>query len=364
MYQLIDKQLPQRTIPRMAEETNTNWADLPEDIRNAILVAWGQGMPPSASALYGRWWQLETWLRSLVYVELRAAYGPEWASRLPKHSEKRRQGDEAFRYMATPDAQALLAYTDAAGLFEIIDANWPIFEDALLERAVWAGRTVELRNIRNRIGHCRRPHADDLSRIEQTLRDLEGGAFRAASSFNRQWRVPEQWNDPLVETWVKGHHKTAQRLIEHAERQYETSFDLYCSTRPWVTSTHPTPPLSGTRGYIWHARWHMRGRGLNLRRFWEDDALDAWRETILLICATTPRSIEISFPALEDPGAVAAAIGTAFDLILYHQMWGDSPLEDYKGWGEINADLDPRVRTYSAWSIVEDSIRPISIFGA
>jgi hypothetical protein len=149
----------------MEETANADWAALPHDVRHAIAVAWRNGMPPAASALYARWWQLETWLRSLVYVELRAAYGREWAKRLSKLSEKRRLSDEAFRYMATPDAQALLAYTDAADLFEIIEADWPLFEDALLQQAVWAGRTVELRNIRNRMGHCRRPHADDLSRL-------------------------------------------------------------------------------------------------------------------------------------------------------------------------------------------------------
>lgn len=153
----------------MEEDKQSDWAGLPESIRSAICTAWQNGMPSSASALYARWWQLETWLRSLVYVELRAAFGAEWISELPKHSEKRRQGDEAFRYMATPDAQAVLAYTDASGLFEIMEAHWSLFEGALLEKGVWSGRTVELRNIRNRIGHCRRPHADDLARLEQTL---------------------------------------------------------------------------------------------------------------------------------------------------------------------------------------------------
>jgi hypothetical protein len=33
--------------------------------------------------------------------------------------------------------------------------------------------------IRHRIGHVRRPHDDDLNRVEQALRDLEHGAFVA-----------------------------------------------------------------------------------------------------------------------------------------------------------------------------------------
>jgi hypothetical protein len=192
-----------------------DWPSLPEEIRHSISVPWDYGMPPTATALYGRWWQLETWLRSLVYVELRAAYGKGWAAQLPAHSEKRRSKDDAFDYMATPDGQAQLAYADAAALFEIIDANWQYFEGSLIERAVWAGRTVELRSIRNRIGHCRRPHADDLSRLEQTLRDMEKGAFRAVSALNRQSIPEKRGRDPLVRDWIDQRHADAQRLEPH-----------------------------------------------------------------------------------------------------------------------------------------------------
>ena len=348
----------------MEDREQSDWAQLPAAIRAAISVAWRDGMPPAASALYGRWWQFETWLRSLVYVELRAAFGAEWISQLPGHSEKRRQGDEAFRYMATPDAQAVLAYTDASGLFEIIEAHWSLFEGALLERAVWSGRTVELRNIRNRIGHCRRPHSDDLARLEQTLRDLEGGAFRAAAAFNRQFRTGPEWKDPVVEAWIQGTHETAQRLIQHAQRQYETSFDLNWSFRPWINHVSANGPVEGKAGYIWHAHWHMRARGLNLRRFWEDDQLDPWRDSILFLCATGPGAFEVSFAALEDPRAIADTIGACFDLALYHQARGDLPEDVYKRWGALHADMDPRVQTHSAWSIVDDSTKPISIFGA
>jgi hypothetical protein len=347
----------------MAQETDADRAGLPEDVRKALVAACRDRMPPSAAALYARWWQLETWLRSLVYVELRAAYGPQWANRLPQLSEKRRLGDEQFRYMATSDNQARLAYTDVTDLFKIIEADWTFFEDTLLKNEVWVGRTVELGNIRNRIGHCRRPHVDDLSRLEQTLRDLEGGTIRAAAAFNRQSQVPKEWKDPLIEAWVGGQHPTAQRLIEHAERQHKTSFSLRCSRRPWVARAPATPPISGTRGYLWHANWYMLDRGLNLRRFWESNAIDPWREAVLLVCATDSRSLKISFSALEDSGSVADAIGDMFDLVLGNQT-SDLALVEFNRWNELNADLDPRVQTCSMWSIVDDETQPICIFGA
>lgn len=338
---------------------------LSNDIQNSISASWRNDVPPLASAVFARWWQFETWLRSLIYLELRAAYGSNWTEKLPQlpSNEKRQQKDEEFRYMATPDAQALLAYTDVADLLKIIDEQWLLFEKTLLPKDVWKGRVIELRNIRNRIGHCRRPHSDDLSRLEQILRDLENGAFQAASAFNRQWRVSKDWQDPLAEAWVNYQHEDAQRLIEHAKRQYGTTFQLNYSKRHWVLPSQTIPPATSKQGYVWHVNWSL-GKQLNLRSFWEDYALNDFRDLLLLVCAPSPYSIEISFSFLEDAPAIANAIGVIFDLIILHQLRSYLPHDALKKWNEINSDLDPRVHTSSIWSIVSDDTTPISIFGA
>jgi hypothetical protein len=103
------------------------WGAMSPKIRRAIKASWESGMPPMASALYGRWWQLETWLRSLIYVELKAALGGKWVEALRKTSEDRQLKEHGFRYMATPDAQNRLAYTDASLLFKIMQENWTLF---------------------------------------------------------------------------------------------------------------------------------------------------------------------------------------------------------------------------------------------
>lgn len=84
-------------------------------------------MPVAASALYSRWWQLETWLRSLVYLELRSAKGPAWTSALPAGSASCQQKDDDIRYMRTPDAQDQLAYLDASLLLQLTLDQWPLF---------------------------------------------------------------------------------------------------------------------------------------------------------------------------------------------------------------------------------------------
>lgn len=341
-----------------------DWAALPPEIRRAIEAGWQDGMPPMASALYARWWQLETWLRSLIYVELRSALGSAWFQAVSKagSSESRQLVDRQFRYMATPDAQNRLAYTDASVLFRTTQEHWDFFEHALLAKNVWAGRIDELLAIRNRIGHCRRPHADDLVRLEQTLRDLENGAFVAASAFNRHWRPNEKWTDAVTDGWVRANHSDAMRLVEHAERQYETSFDLRFSRRPWAGSHTWKETVTGKPGYVWHASWFFRNRSPDLGRFWRD--LEPYHETILMVCSDGPSSVEVSFAAVEDSNVVADAIGRCFDAALMNLDMTVS--YDYIRWRNRFADLDPRVHVGTAWSLVDDSMERygVSIFSA
>jgi hypothetical protein len=48
------------------------WQRLAAVPKSSLVSAWETGVPAEVSAVHARWYQLETWLRSLVYVELRA----------------------------------------------------------------------------------------------------------------------------------------------------------------------------------------------------------------------------------------------------------------------------------------------------
>lgn len=338
-----------------------SWTQLPAKIQQTIETTWANGMPPIATALYGRWWQFETWLRSLVYVELRTALGSAWAQALPLSSESRQRGEGALQYMVTPDAQNRLAYADVSALFQLIGDRWHLFERALIPKNVWAGRVEELRAIRNRIGHCRRPHADDLARLEQTLRDLEHGTFTALSAFNRQWRVPENFMDSLVEQWVRGRHIDAVRVVEHAERQYDISFQLRYSYRPWVDGSVPIEKIAGASGYVWHAFWYFRGsRELDIEMFWRD--LGPYRDAVLMVCADTSM-LNVSFSALESEAFIADAIGRCFDSAISNLRRARSADEQIESQA-CHSDFDTRVQLKSLWSSVDDSMRGFSLFGA
>jgi hypothetical protein len=345
-----------------SEAADPQWNELAPDVQLAIKAAWNSGMPPMSSALYGRWWQLETWLRSLVYIELRASKGSAWVDELPKNSESRQQGEQEFQYMVTPDAQDRLAYADVSCLLKIIQDNWDLFKNSLLPRNVWAGRVEELQAIRNRIGHCRRPHDDDLARLEQTLRDINSGAISAIMAFNRRFNPGEDWTDNVVDSWVRMRHPTAVRLINHADRQYETTFRLQYSRRTWSKPLIQGQTISGVSGYIWHAFWYFRGgRPFNLRRFWQE--IEPFRDVIIMVNADSPSSIDVSFSALDDEKLIADVIGHCFDTALY-SIGHDIGTEGYLQWRERYDGLDPRVQAGTPWSSIDESMQGISVFGA
>jgi Swt1-like HEPN len=322
------------------------------------------GVPAEALVLYGRWWQLETWLRQLIYVELRARDGVKWAAALPPKAEERETKDRRHGYMATPDAQARLAYLDFSPLLDLLETHWSLFADSLIDPEVWSGRAVELRNIRNRIGHCRRPHSDDLARLEQTLRDLDSGAFRAVAAFNRQYQPEGDLDDPVVEAWVQDQHDDAYRLVGHAARQYDVRFVLRFSCRPWAEPPAEGRPVTGKVGYLWHASWYVGSGFVDLRKFWEDNYLIRHRDLIVFVCANAPASIEVSFAAVDEPHTISDAIGNCFDALLSNQRRGTVSDHIWESWVERYADLDPRVQVNSPWPIIDDTTLPVSMFGA
>jgi len=342
------------------------WQAIPGDLRASIASSWegAFSIPAESIALYSRWWQLETWLRSLCYLELKARDGNNWSNALPQQAAKRGVKDQRHHHMVSPDAQARLAYLDASQLLELIENEWSLFGGYLLAEEVWRGRIAELLNIRNRIGHCRRPHHDDLARLEQTLRDLEAGAFRAAAYLNRTDVPVRDLDDPLVEAWMRWKHPDARRLVDHADRQYDVQFSLHYSARPWAPSREEHDPISGTQGFLWHASWLLRNAGLDLRAFWEDSQVQAVKDLLVFVSSDSPAQLEVTFSAVDDHQVTADAIGSCFDALLETEIRWGRPMRDYERWAQLHADLDPRVQVSTTWSIVSDSTVPIKIFGA
>lgn len=337
----------------------------------SLRTAWRHGVPTEASVLHARWWQLETWLRELVYVELKAKYGVTWGRQLQSVARGRAAKEAAEAdYMLTADSHHVLAYLDVGRLFKLIDNDeWPILSHSFPPLDIWRGRADELQTIRNRISHCRRPHMDDLGRVEQTLRDLETGAFRSVAAFNRKTAPDSRLEDPMVAAWIRREHLGAQRLIDHCDTQYDVRLRVTYSVRPWAEATGTQgSPVTGRPGYLWHAHWTI-GRGyFEARRFWSEWLTDDVKDLLVFVSAPSRAEVSISFAAVDDPSSVVDAIEHVFDGIIHHRGRRVSPDEDtldgWDQWVQTNRGLDPRVVIDSPWSIVNAYTTPVTLFGA
>lgn len=149
---------------------------------------------PAESVIgYARIFQLEYWFRELAYLELKAHFGENWlkeAERALKGSrgitaEQSLSNDKRHPHMATPENDPLW-FLPLEGLLRIIfdETLWPVFEPYLTTKELLQAKFTEIMPIRNRIGHNRGLHEDDLDRLRRVLRDLDQGFWRFCTSFN------------------------------------------------------------------------------------------------------------------------------------------------------------------------------------
>jgi hypothetical protein len=315
------------------------------------------GVSLSALALYSRWWGLETWLRELAYIELRSRFGPAWQSEISRDATSRRERDDAREYMRSADVSNALAYEGVFLLFRLIEGHWRLFKPSLLPSLTqWTARQEELLEIRHRIGHCRHPHKDDIARVEQTLRDLEPGAWTAASTYNNTHSIPTALDDPVVEAWVRQGCADAQRLVGHAERNYDTSLRLEYSLRPWAVSP-PLSAVSGQEGALWAVRFVLRGRRVHpVRLLMEWNEHSPMPEPIIHLLAEDPAHLLFTISALEEPEDVIDIIGRLFDIVLTCSTdWSDYT-EDVLAWHAAMSKLDHRVQSDSRLVLVSDDV--------
>lgn len=284
-----------------------------ENQMDEVQRAVGSGTSAEAIACYARWWQLESYVREIVYTELRSAYGAIWSKEIDGRASRRAVGDGVNSYMASADAEDVLSYADASTLFELIETHWHLFEEVLLPKVRWQGQIDTLLAIRNRIAHCRRPHSDDLPRIRLMLRDLEAGARVFYGSYAEAKYAIEAHRDPLVKAWVKRRHEAAARLIEHCERKYGTRFQLGYSRRPWAKTPGPKDAICGSEGLIWHARWFL-DRDIDPGRLWK--RLRPRTRELILHMLVEVTGLTVTFSALEPGAEVADAIADVFDTLI------------------------------------------------
>lgn len=157
-------------------------------------------VPVQAVNTYARLWQFETWLRAMVYVELRALLGDDWARDLNSNSSAFK-ADKSLTHMPTPEMNAL-SYAQLSTLTKLIDANWDCFSAYFPPKAIWDAKLQEVSQIRHRVAHFRVGHEDDLARLKQFLRDIDTGFWRFCTSYNDAAPILPQDNNLVAKQFL------------------------------------------------------------------------------------------------------------------------------------------------------------------
>ena len=202
---------------------------------------------------YVRLWQLETWLRRLVYVELRAFAGDAWTSEI-RDAEKNKEKDKRLSHMPIPEENPL-SYVQFSELCRIIKDDWPLFESFLPPYSIWAARLEEVTQIRNRIAHFRSAHPDDFDRVVRLLKDIDDGLWRFCTSYNDPRPVLPPSDDPVVEhflqldpfPWTLFEDGAWGRCgFADPKARLGVSVEVLC--RPWASWS---TPVAGKEGLIY-----------------------------------------------------------------------------------------------------------------
>ena len=159
-------------------------------------------VPGDSLRIYARLWQLETWLREMVYVELKSALGSNWVSGLKSVEDKIKQ-DKRLVHMATAE-RGPLSYMTLGELWEIMSSNWSLFEIYFPPKHLVEVRiTTELMQIRHRVAHCRTPHKDDLARVEQFVKDLDQSFWKFTTSYNTEHDIIPADSSPVSAAFIE-----------------------------------------------------------------------------------------------------------------------------------------------------------------
>ena len=270
------------------------------------------GVPAAAILIFARFWQLETWLRHMIYIEVKSAVGNDWKRFLPspKESDISRRDpkakDKRLSHMQTRH-ESPLAYLTLGQLWDIIKRQelWDYFAIYFPPKDLLDAKLKELLQIRHRIAHCRDPHKDDLHRLEQFLRDIDQSFWKFCTSYNdlrgileseenlleRRFRRCDQlyWSEVSPGEWAK-----------IGVRDPKAVFDLTIkrSLRPWVRPSLLSKPVSEAPGVIYTATISVLPRYIINYENALLNTRELHRYCIHIILDAHCHSIELTFPSV------------------------------------------------------------------
>ena len=158
-------------------------------------------LPAGRLDCYISLWQLELWLRELVYLELKSRYGTDWAKYLVALRPGPQRADSRLTHMPTRE-RGPLSYLTFDALIKTISRHRRLFAPYLPVRSVWDARIEEVAQIRNRVAHFRQGHARDLARVRQLLADIDKGIWTFCTSYNDAHPIYPPERDKVARAFI------------------------------------------------------------------------------------------------------------------------------------------------------------------
>lgn len=255
---------------------------------------------------YARLWQLEIWLRRMVYVEFRAAFGDQWEDGLDistRSAENSRKSDEYLTHMPTPEV-ALLSYSTFGEVCKTIEKEWIYFQHYLPPKDLWNVKLYEIKQIRNRVAHFRHGHRDDLQRTLQLLRDIDQGFWLFCTSYNNASPVLPPTDDPVVAQFISlnpfpyqkvDDNKWAMSGIADTNAWFSMSIDVI--SRPWI-SKPISFPIEGKKGFLYDVVIVGRQEKYFDYRQYFDDTKELHKHFVHLIPDAFSKSVRVTIPSI------------------------------------------------------------------
>ena len=281
-------------------------AESDEHVSNRLIEALNavRELPVRVLETYVRLWQLEIWLRRMVYIEFRAAYGDEWENHIvTSRAEESRKADIKLKHMPTPEVD-LLSYSTFGNVCSTIENEWKYFQTYLPLKEIWTAKLIEIKQIRHRVAHFRHGHSDDLQRTLQLLRDLDKGFWNFCTSYNDTFPVLPPTDDPVIHKFIRlnpfpyqkvGDNKWAIMGIADPNAWFAVTIEII--SRKW-TSKEISYPIEGKQGFFYDVVIVGRKqRYFDYRRYFDDTKL-LHKHCVYLIPDISSTSLRATIPSI------------------------------------------------------------------
>lgn len=277
-------------------------------------------LPPRILSTYARLWQFETWLRRMVYVELRALEGDDWSKQL-RNFDKSLEADKDLVHMPTPEQESL-SYAPLSELRRLINENWALFKPYLPPQRLWDAKLDEISQVRNRVAHFRSGHVDDYQRLIQLLRDIDRGFWLFCTSYNDTRRISN--DDPIASRLIA--YNPFAKTVERKEGIWigdaypdVLSVSVGSLRRPWAAAGQI---IDGQQGCLYDVTIRAEDR----RRFDYERFLKVSKDIHGRVChlclEEVASSVRLTFPAVIGATEIIKVLEVAMDAAMHSVQRG------------------------------------------